>query len=280
MLLIDKPEGPTSHDVVDRVRHALGVRRAGHTGTLDPLASGLLVVLTGRATRLAQFLVGLDKEYEGVIRLGETTTTDDRGGVVTARSEAWRHIADEDLRSAMRALEGTYEQRPPAFSAKKIGGERAHRAARRGERPDVAPVTVRVHRFSLRGRRGPELDFEGRVGSGTYIRALARDLGDALGCGAHLGSLRRTAVGPFHVRDALPLDALDARVPLLAPRAAVGHLPHVVADPVTAEHLRHGRTAELPGGPEGPVAVLEGERLLAVAEGGEGRLRPRVVLAS
>jgi tRNA pseudouridine55 synthase len=281
VLLVDKPEGPTSHDVVDHVRRILRARRVGHTGTLDPMASGLLIILVGRATRLARFLVGLDKRYRGTIRLGASTTTDDRDGQVTSESDAWRALDQATVAAAMRALEGTHLQRPPAFSAKKVQGQRAHRAARRGSTPALVPAEVQVRQFTSTGRTGSELHFEAVVSSGTYVRALARDLGAALGCGAHLVSLRRTAVGAFDVRDAVSLEDLAADAGRLRPsREAVRHLPTVEADDAAVESLRHGRAISTPEGAEGPVAVLAGDDLVAIAERHGAHLRPRVVLIS
>lgn len=279
-MLVDKPEGVTSHDAVNRVRRVLGRRRVGHTGTLDPMATGLLVILVGRATRLAQFLVALEKRYSGTIRLGATSSTDDREGEVTAQSDAWRRITDPEIDAAMRALQGAYQQRPPAFSARKVAGERAYRLARRGEVPALSPREVLVRQFRLVRRDGPVVEFDARVGSGTYIRALARDLGSALGCGALLETLRRTAVGPFDVRDAVSLESLDREASRLRPvREAVAHLPVIEADGDLEESVRHGRPVPAPAGPDGPVAVLAGGRLLAVAERRGGRLEPTVVLA-
>lgn len=279
-MLVDKPEGVTSHDAVHRVRRVLGTRRVGHTGTLDPMATGLLVILVGRATRLARFLMALEKRYRGTIRLGASSSTDDREGEVTAQGDAWRRVTDPEVDAAMRALEGASQQRPPAFSARKVAGERAYRLARRGEVPALSSREVLVHRFRLVHRDGPIVEFDARVGSGTYIRALARDLGSALGCGALLETLRRTAVGPFDVCDAVSLESLDREASRLRPvREAVAHLPVIEANGDLAESMRHGRPVPAPDGPDGPVAVLAADRLLAVAERRGGRLEPTVVLA-
>lgn len=257
----------------------LGTRRVGHAGTLDPAASGLLPLLTGRATRLMPFLAGLGKCYTGTLRLGIRTATDDATGTVTATDESWRQVSDERLREAMLDLTGTLDQVPPAFSAKKLGGTPAHRRARRGETVALAPARVVVHRFDLTGRDGATVAFAAEVGSGTYVRALARDLGEALGCGAHLLTLRRTRVGPWRVEDATPLAALAAGdVPLRDMTAAVSHLP---TRPLTAEEhalVRHGRPVPAEAADAGPVALLADGHLVAIAVPRDGALAPKVVL--
>ncbi|HEU0078306.1 MAG TPA: tRNA pseudouridine(55) synthase TruB, partial [Longimicrobiaceae bacterium] len=186
VLPVDKPVGPTSHDAVAAVRRALRIRQVGHTGTLDPFASGLLLVCFGPATRLAEYLTPLPKTYRATMRLGEATDTDDRTGEVLARSDAWRELTEAQLRAALERQVGEIEQLPPRFSAKKVGGERMYAAARRGEEVvrTAVPVTIyaiRVIRIAL-----PEVEFEVECGAGTYIRAIARDVGDALGVGGHL----------------------------------------------------------------------------------------------
>ena len=198
-VLVDKPEGPTSHDVINVVRRRLSVRRVGHTGTLDPFASGLLIVLTGRATRLARFADGRRKRYEGEIQLGTATTTDDRTGEVVETHGG--SIADDAaIHAAMDTLTGELFQRPPAFSAKKVDGKRAYRLARTGDRPSLEPVVVYVEEFAPLEITDSRIRFVATVSPGTYIRALARDLGAALGCGGHLHALRRVSVGPFEVQ--------------------------------------------------------------------------------
>lgn len=260
------------------MRRALTTRRVGHAGTLDPLASGLLVVLVGRATRLAPFLAGLPKRYHGVIVLGAATDTDDRTGMVLETSDAWRTLSDDAVLSAMCRLTGRYAQRPPAFSARKLAGERAHRLARRGERVDLPPTQVEVRRFALVERDGARIAFDAAVTSGTYVRALARDLGRHLGCGAHLDTLRRTGVGPFDVASAIPVAQLASRPCALRPPAeAVAHLPHIVLDAPSKEHVVHGRPITAPPDVRGPVALLADGRLAAIAEVQDGTLKPRVV---
>ncbi len=276
---MDKPEGPTSHDVVSAVRRAIGERRVGHTGTLDPFASGLLVLLAGRATRLAQFLVGHTKSYRGVIRLGTTTDSCDSTGTVTSTNDAWTALSEAHVTKAITKLVGRQRQRPPEFSAKKVGGVRAYRLARRGEQPDIQEVDIEVFSFAPTGTAGPNLQFETRVSSGTYIRALARDLGADLGCGAHLAALRRTAVGPFSVDGATrPDEVSPAHIrPALE---AVAHLRSLAVDGADLDSLLHGRAITASEPLSGPVALVAGEELVAVAEAQGTRLRPRVVFAS
>ena len=207
-MIVDKPAGPTSHDVVALVRRATGIRRVGHAGTLDPFASGVLPVLIGRATRLVRFLVGLAKQYAGTVRLGITTDTDDRTGAVLRVDEGWRTVSESALEAAMTSLTGSQAQVPPVYSAKKVAGVPAHRRVRRGQSVTLAPRRVSVAMFRCTGRDGPDVHFTAAVSSGTYVRALARDLGERLGCGAHLLELRRTAVGPWDETDAIALDRL------------------------------------------------------------------------
>ena len=276
-LLIDKPEGPTSHGVVDMVRRALGMRRVGHAGTLDPFASGLLIVLLGRATRLARFVVGLDKSYTGTIVLGLQTATDDRTGTAISRRDGWRNLTDEQIAAAMSRFVGEISQLPPAFSAKKVRGERAHRVARRGGTPDLQPQLVTVHRFALVGRREERITFNAEVGSGTYLRSLARQVGAALGCGAHLDTLRRTQIGPFHVRRAKAPDAVAA-ADLLPSHELLQHLPTLELTDVLRDRVAHGQPLTVPGSTPETVVLLSQGHLVAVAEREGDLLKPRVVL--
>ena len=260
---LDKPAGPTSHDVVAMVRRAFHTRRVGHAGTLDPFATGLLLVLVGQATRLARYLVGLPKEYHGVLRLGVRTTTDDATGDATATSDAWQSVGDERLRAAMTSLLGEREQVPPAYSAKHLGGERAHRLARRGESVALAPHRVEIRRFDLLARNGPDVQFAAAVGSGAYLRALARELGDALSCGAHLVELRRTSVGPFQVEGAATVEDLrQGRATLAPPAAALGHLAAARVDATAVQRLTRGQPIEASEASPGPVALLCDGRLV------------------
>jgi tRNA pseudouridine55 synthase len=243
VLLIDKPKGITSHDAIDEVRRALGVHKVGHAGTLDPMATGLLLMGVGRATRLLRFLGDLDKEYEGSARLGVETDTLDADGEVVRTAPV--DVSVEQLRSAMATLTGEIEQRPPAYSAVKVGGRRLHRAARRGETVAVPPRRVRVHAFDLLAWDGPDFDFRAVVAGGTYIRSLVATVGDALESGGHLTRLVRTRIGPFRVRDARPPGEPGEALPM---ERAVAHLPRVNLDPEEAVAARHGR-------PLGPVDV-------------------------
>jgi len=255
VMVVDKPAGPTSHDVVDRVRGALGVRKAGHTGTLDPFATGVLPVCIGKATRLARFLTGTDKTYRATIRLGFATTTDDLTGdpIGPPRSA---DVPAEVLARACRALTGTLMQAAPAFSAKWVQGRRAYDLARVGiETPrPVSPITV--HSIEVLGHEGEMVEAEVRCSAGTYIRALARDLGEALGTGGHLVALRRTVSGPFTMADAVAWDEIAPGARMTAMEHLLGDLPAVTVSAEGLAALRHGRalgagmvSAGFPGAP-------------------------------
>ena len=256
----------------------------GHAGTLDPFATGLLLVLVGAATRLSQILTGLPKRYAGTIRLGLTTDTDDATGAPRAASGAWRDVTDADIGGAMRQLSGTRQQVPPAFSAKHVEGERAHRRARRGEALTLQPVAVQIQRFTLLERLDQDVRFEADVSSGTYIRSLARELGEHLGCGAHLTALRRLTIGSFDVADAVPLGATpDAvRAGLRPPREAVRHLPAIAIGQAARDAVRHGRAVPTDRSATGRVALVDADdgALLAVADASDGQAQPRVVLVT
>lgn len=285
ILAVDKPEGPTSHDVVARARRALRLRRIGHTGTLDPFASGLLLLCLGPATRLAEYLTALPKRYEATLRLGQTTDTDDRLGTVLADSEEWRYRTESELRAALADQTGKLMQLPPLYSAKKVDGERMYAAARRGESPQRTPVAVEVYEAELTRFAPPEADFSVRCSAGTYIRAIARDMGEALGTGAHLTRLRRTDVGSFSVEEAVSLDALEGGEvtagQVQGPAAAVAHLPSVALTEAELAAVRHGRALERAGDePIGVPLALFGPdgALVAIGERDGDRLRPRKVL--
>ncbi|MGH7459702.1 MAG: tRNA pseudouridine(55) synthase TruB [Longimicrobiales bacterium] len=245
VLRVDKPVGPTSHDIVAQARRALHTRRVGHTGTLDPFASGLLLLCVNRATRIAEFLSGLSKTYLATARLDGFTATDDHTGGLLEPNDAWRSLTAARIESAMRTLTGSIEQTPPAYSAKKVQGERGYRRARRGETVELAPVRVQVDRLELLDLALPDVRFAVECSSGTYVRALARDLGRALGTGAYLTGLRRTRLGRFQVDDAIPAAALDhdARVEqaALSPLEALSHLPALEVGEEDAQRLRHGQ---------------------------------------
>jgi tRNA pseudouridine55 synthase len=208
ILLIDKAAGWTSHDVVAKARRLAGQRRIGHTGTLDPMATGLLVLCLGRATRLAEYMTAHDKRYEGVIRLGVRTETDDAEGAVLTEAPV-PPLDHGRLRELEAQFTGALQQRPPAYSAIKVGGERAYTAARRGGALDLPARPVEVHRIQLTALGTATLAVEVHCGPGTYIRSIARDIGEVLGCGGHLAALRRTSVGRFTLAEAVPLAELE-----------------------------------------------------------------------
>jgi tRNA pseudouridine55 synthase len=274
LLLIDKPRGVTSHDVVDVVRRGLATRKVGHAGTLDPMATGLLLIGVGRATRLLRFLGGLPKTYEGSMRLGiETTTLDADGDVVR---EAGVDVTETQVGDAMRALVGESLQRPPAYSAVKVGGRKLYEAAREGERLEAEPRPIRVDAFDLSSYEAPDVTFRVTCSGGTYVRVLASDVGAALSCGAHLIALRRTAIGPYSVDDAVAPDRAGEPLPL---DAAVGHLPRLDLDADEAVAASHGRPLG-PAGLTGPYGVFGPDGLLiGVYEDDGPRARPQVILA-
>jgi tRNA pseudouridine55 synthase len=286
VLPVDKPEGPTSHDAVAAARRALGIRRIGHTGTLDPFASGLLLLCLGPSTRLAEYLTALPKEYEATMRLGVATDTDDRAGEPLRTNDAWRDLSRPEVERAVQAQVGEILQRPPAYSAKKVAGERMYAAARRGEVLEREPVAVTVDSIRITRYEPPEVDLEVACGSGTYIRAIARDVGEALGVGAHLTRLRRTGVGRFAVHGAVPLaelaDLPRVNASLLAPAEALAHLPSVTLDSSEVGLILNGRAvAAEPSAPDlEPLALLSPQReLVAVGARHGGTIRPRKVFA-
>lgn len=210
LFLIDKPEGLTSHDVVERVRRISGVARIGHSGTLDPMATGLLLLCAGPAARLQGFFTRMDKSYEGSIRLGRATTTFDREGETVGSERDASHVRPEDVEAAASGFRGEFLQSPPPYSAKKHGGRKFYEMARKGEAVPIVPKTVRVREFHLGPVDNGRLPFSIRCSSGTYVRSIASELGEKLGCGAHLETLRRTTIGPFRVDDAVALDRFEA----------------------------------------------------------------------
>lgn len=275
LLLVDKPRGITSHDAVEGVRRALGVKKVGHAGTLDPMASGLLVMGVGRATRLLRFLGELDKEYEGSARLGEETDTLDTEGQVVRTAPV--DSSEPDVRAAMAGLVGAISQRPPAFSAVKVQGRRLYQAARRGEAVEAEPRTVRVDAFELLGFDGRDVEFRVVCGGGTYVRSLVSELGTRLGCGAHLTRLVRTRTGPFAVKDAVPPDRTDTPLPI---ERAVAHLPRMDLTEDEAEAARHGRPLGPLGGPGFHAAFDPAGRLVGVYRDCGTRACPEVVIPS
>jgi tRNA pseudouridine55 synthase len=296
VLLVDKPEGPTSHDAVAIARRALGVKRIGHAGTLDPLATGLLVLMIGRATRLAVLLSGVDKSYRGIVRLGWGTDTYDRDGVPDGPPRPV-DVDRATLEREMDRFRGTHLQVPPAFSAKKVHGTPMHRLARRRRpvSPVATPVTFR--RLDLLGFSGTDIEIEADVSAGTYLRSFAHDLGEVLGCGAHLHALRRISAGPFRIEEAMPLAEVQAGGPSLAGRVVpldrvpLG-MPTLKLSAAGVHAVRHGRpcgVAEVinppppypPGrcrlqGPEGALVAIA-EIDLAAGPGPRPLIRPHIV---
>ncbi len=209
VLLVDKPTEHTSHDVVARLRRKLNMKRIGHAGTLDPMATGLLIMLIGKATRISQYLISLDKEYEGTITLGSTTDSQDADGQVM-ETRPVPPLTEAELKTAMNSFLGDQYQMPPMYSAIKIDGVPLYKSARKGEDVVREPRFIRVMSFDLTRFALPQLDFRLRSSKGTYVRTIAHDLGQKLGCGAHLSALRRTATDRFNISQALTLDAIEA----------------------------------------------------------------------
>ena len=276
--MVDKPAGMTSHDVVAVCRRQLGERRVGHAGTLDPDATGVLLVGVGAVTRLMRYLSGADKSYEGEVVLGTETSTLDAAGTVTARYDM--AVSIDDVRRAVDDhLVGAIEQVPPMVSALKVGGRRLHELAREGVEVERAPRPVTVRRFDVEPTTDPLVyGISVDCTSGTYIRSLAADLGRLLGGGAHLRRLRRTAVGSFTEAESRPLDALE----LLPVRSAVRDLEAVTVDEATAVRIAHGALLERPaGGTDGPWVMVDGEgEVLAVYEVHGTSVKPAVVLSA
>lgn len=277
-MLVDKPDGPTSHDVVARARRLFGTRAVGHTGTLDPFATGLLILVFGGATRLARWAERHRKTYRAAIRLGRTTDTDDGTGATIAECAPREWPGESEIEAALVRLRGTQLQRPPAYSARRIDGQRSHRLARRGARPEPAPAEVTVSRLALVSHEGSLVILEAEVSAGTYIRALARDLGELLGTGAFTESLRRERIGPWSVDDAWPLGSLTGREPLLPPLALLAGLPEVPLTAMELPAVRLGRDVSRPGPTEGEAALVDAGHLVAVGRAVENGWHPAVVL--
>jgi tRNA pseudouridine55 synthase len=287
LLVIDKPSAMTSHDVVTRVRRATGESMIGHLGTLDPMATGVLPMLLGRYTRLAQFFGPMPKTYTGAIRFGFATDTYDAEGV-PATSEPSPLPSDAEIQAALQLFRGEVQQTPPPFSAKKVDGKRAYKAARRGETVVLKPVTVQIDEFSVGERAGEYVEFTMRISSGGYVRSVAHELGNILGCGAHLARLRRVAAGPFTLDQSLTIEevwdqtaagTIEQRLP--HPRTLLPDLPATTADLWIAGRLRNGNAVNLPEYSTAPLAkVFAGQRdLVAIARRVAGTLfQPIVVL--
>ena len=304
ILIIDKPAGITSHDVVARTRRILRVRRIGHAGTLDPFATGVLLTLVGRATRLARFLTDTDKEYVAIIRFGYATDTGDRTGKpIGPLNPTERNFSERELLEALRSLTGWIEQVPPMYSAKKRQGQKLYELARRGETVEREPQRVCIHEFvpirtgseMIKDNRDGTYDLETRVvcSSGTYVRTLAEDLGKQLGIGAHLAELRRTRVGPFAVQDAITLDDLQVSFAdgalgqiLVPPSAALSQLPLLHLNGDDERKARHGMEVKVEGtgwdnGTQVRMCNAQDE-LIAIGDfvADQKRLHPRIVLVS
>ncbi len=290
LLVIDKPEGPTSHDVVARVRRLFTLSRVGHTGTLDPMASGVLPLVLGRATRLARFLTSDVKRYEAVINLGQATDTYDRTGQPIGPAAVFNATRDE-IDAALSRFRGTFAQTPPPYSAKKIGGVTAYRLARRGEAVTPAAVTVTVSRLELRECQGHRVTVDVECSAGFYVRSLAHDLGAALGCGGHLSALRRTASGEWTLVHAIALDACDrdpeaARARLVPMSGLLAWMAGVRLTDEGVARVRHGQSVRpmdvaqnLPGDGEYIRLLAPDDALVALAEAkANGILHPALVL--
>jgi tRNA pseudouridine55 synthase len=284
VLLLDKPSGPSSNTVLQRAKRLLGAARAGHTGTLDPLASGLLVIALGEATKFSGGLLEADKAYRACLALGERTSTGDAEGEVLSRSPAG--ISESRLRAALERFRGEIEQVPPMFAAIKHRGRPLYAYARRGENVARAPRPVAIRRLELEGLEGDRATLFVECSKGTYIRALAEDIGEELGCGAHLAALERLAVGPFSLAQAVALGTLEEmplpqrRERLLPPQALLGSWRRLRLGRELAATFRQGRAvpAELA---DGMVAVFgEDEAFLGAGEVSGGKLKPKRLLAS
>ncbi len=279
-MVVDKPGGMTSHDVVARLRRILRTRKVGHAGTLDPMATGVLVCGVGRATKLLGHLALDTKAYTATVRLGVATTTDDAEGEVVATADA-AGVTDAAIAEGMAALTGAIEQVPSSVSAIKVGGKRAYALVRAGEEVVLPARPVTVSAFALLERRGDELDVAVECSSGTYVRALARDLGAALGVGGHLTALRRTRVGPFTLEHARTLEELEREpgVSLSLDEAVAVAFPRRDLDAALAADISHGRPLPAAGltGTYG-VFAPDGRALALMTEKGD-RARPLVVLA-
>ena len=284
---LDKPVGPTSHDMVGLLRRLTGTRRIGHAGTLDPLASGVLPILVGAATRFSEELTGGRKRYEAVIRLGMRSATDDGQGPLEpgAAPPAVEAVAVE-----LDRMVGTFEQRPPAFSARKQGGRIAHRSARSGDPLPLAARTVTVHSIELLGSEAGDGWLDVRIdlvcGPGTYVRSIARDLGERLGCGGYLRALRRTEAAGLRVEDAITPERLESLVSAdrlsdaILPIAALLPLPRLELDAIAADRFVHGSVVRVqPDQADGRKAVFGADQLLGVGTLRAGVLQPDKVLA-
>jgi tRNA pseudouridine55 synthase len=284
---LDKPAGPTSHDMVGLLRRLTGTRRIGHAGTLDPLASGVLPILIGAATRFSEELTAGPKRYEAVVRLGQRSATDDAEGPLTPGPGPLPEPAR--VAAGVTAFVGTFAQRPPAYSARKAGGRTAHRAARAGAPLELSPRTVSVESIEVLGfAPGPgwlDVELDIRCGPGTYVRSIARDLGEALGCGGHLAALRRTEASGLRVDDGWDPETLEALAEegrleeAVQPVAGLLRLPRVRLAADAARRFRHGSEVDVDAAtPAGRVAVFDDGELLGIGRSAGGALQPEKVL--
>lgn len=287
VLIVDKPSGLTSHDVVNRVRRILAQRSVGHLGTLDPMATGILPLVTGNFTRLAQFYTNAEKTYEGVIRFGFSTDTYDAEGEPTSTAVP-TNLSREQVETFAARFRGVIEQTPPPFSAKKIKGVPAYKLARKQKQVDLQPVEVEIKEFDILTLEPDRVHFCARVASGTYMRCVAHEMGQLAGCGAHLASLRRTTVAEFTLEDAHTLAELESAIPeqifepfFVHPRKILPHFPSVSADEANTARIRSGRPVNLPELSRARmVKVFQGQTdLIAIATRVAGTLfHPKIVL--
>ena len=290
VLVVDKPVGMTSHDVVQAIRTGTGLRRAGHTGTLDPRASGVLVILVGPAVRLSEFVSASDKRYQAIIRLGSTTDTFDADGKLTESNQPV-NVTEAQFEKALSAFVGEIEQTPPPYSAVKVQGRKAYELAREGEEVELAPRKITVYHLEVLEWAPPEAVIDVHCSSGTYVRSLANDLGAALGCGAYLVGLRRTKSGRFSLREATPLRKLQEAFQagnwyqyLIPAAEALAEWPAIELNPDDVENVRHGhRVRATPGAKAGMVRGVstQGELValmeLVTGETGEPEWQPKKV---
>jgi tRNA pseudouridine55 synthase len=297
LILLDKPGGLTSHDVVERARRATGIPRIGHSGTLDPMATGLLLLCAGGAARLQGFFTLMDKSYEGTIRLGRATTTYDREGAPLGEERDPSAIGAAAIEAAAAAFRGEFDQSPPPYSAKKVKGRKFYEMARKGEEVPLVPKKVRVTELTLSAPAGGRIEFRIACSSGTYIRSIAHQIGEALGCGAHLESLRRTRIGQFRVEEAITLELFESLPP--GERTAPPHAVPLARVPFPFERLRlasleawkvrKGQAIPARGvvSREGDWVTLLGpsDEMVALAQvspighGGVSMIKPKIVLA-
>lgn len=285
ILVVDKPSGPTSHDVVNRIRKAAALRKVGHSGTLDPLASGVLVLLLGPATRLSEYLAGSDKVYRAVVRFGRVTDTYDAAGETVQESSESPSRAE--VEAALPEFVGDQFQMPPAYSAVKVAGRKAYELARAGQKPELRPRSITVHSIELDNYTPPDLTLEIRCSGGTYVRSLAHELGQHTGTGAHLAELRRLEAGVFSLEQARSLKDLEEAIErgswlemLIPPQEALPHLPQVVVGPADLSRLRHGRGIAVTEQSEGMALALDedGNMIAILTAGSKPKSwRPRKV---